>query len=35
MPVFRFDKASGVAQSLKAFLNPESDVPRGPVPDAE
>jgi hypothetical protein len=34
-PVFRFDNVSAVAQNLKALLNPEGGVPRGPVPDAE
>jgi hypothetical protein len=32
---FRFDKSSDAARNLKAYLNPEGDVPRGPVPDAE
>ena len=35
MPVFRFDKAFGVARDLKVFLSLQSGVTRGPVPDAQ
>jgi Sulfotransferase domain len=35
LPVFRFDKALGVARSVKAFLSPGSVVVRGAAPDAE
>ncbi len=35
MPVFRFNKAFGIARNLKVFLNLHSGVTRGALPDAE
>jgi hypothetical protein len=35
LPIFRFDKASGIAQSVKAFLNPQGSIRQGTVPDVE
>ncbi len=35
MPVFRFNKAFGIARDLKVFLNLQSGVTRGAVPDVE
>ena len=35
MPVFRFNKAFGIARDLKVFLSLQSGLTRGAVPDAE
>ena len=35
MPVFRFNKAFGIARDLKVFLNLQSGLTRGAVPDVE
>ena len=35
MPVFRFNKAFGIARDLKVFLRLQSGLTRGAVPDAE
>jgi hypothetical protein len=35
LPVFRFNKAFGIGRDVKVFLNLESGVMRGAVPDAE
>ena len=35
MPVFRFNRAIGIARGIKVFLNLESGVTRGPVPGAK
>ena len=34
MPVFRFDKALGIARGVKAFLKPKAGAARGAVPEA-
>ena len=35
MPVFQFNKALGIARDLKVFLNLQSGLTRGEVPDAD
>ncbi len=35
MPIFRFDKASGIARSVKALLNPKNGNRQGAVPDVD
>jgi hypothetical protein len=35
LPIFRFDKASGIARSVRAFLDLEGGNTRGTVPDIE
>jgi hypothetical protein len=35
LPIFGFDKVSGMARGVKAFLNPQGSSARGAVPDVE